>query len=378
MNIVNTGDSYRIYSDALKTYDKLPAQTYTVCFHPQQGFWLEYFPNLEVTEKIYGTHLKNVERVYASFEAFERNLGVMLSGAKGIGKSLFAKLLSIKAVENGYPLIIVNKYIPGIADFLGEIDQKVVVLFDEFDKTFNGGKDSKDNANDPQTEMLTLFDGINVSKKLFIITCNETRNLNDYLLNRPGRFHYHFRFNFPIPEEIREYLQDKIDEKYWGEIEEVIAFSKKADLNFDCLRAIAFELNMGATFKDAISVLNIVNIETPRYDVYLYFTNGQKICTNNIGVDLFSTEQRWISFNHNSYYDLFDVEIDLSKNIYSYEHGGCIIDAKDFETFEMDEDCLASTNEKVMADMEIYKTWQPAMLLFRKRESQNKLHYYAV
>lgn len=375
MNIVNTGDSYRIYSDALKTFEKLPAQTYTVCFHPQQGFWLEYFPNLEVTEKIYGTHLKNVERVYASFEAFERNLGVMLSGAKGIGKSLFAKLLSIKAVENGYPLIIVNRYIPGIADFLGEIDQKVVVLFDEFDKTFNGGKDNKDNVDDPQTEMLTLFDGINVSKKLFIITCNETRNLNDYLLNRPGRFHYHFRFNFPIPEEIREYLQDKTDEKYWGEIEEVIAFSKKADLNFDCLRAIAFELNMGSSFKEAISVLNIVNVEVPRYDVYLYFTNGQKLCTNNIGVDLFSTENRWINFNHNGYYDLFNVEVELSKNIYSFEHGGCIIDAKDFETFEMDEDYLASTNEKTMADMETYKTWQPALLLFRKRDSQNKLHY---
>ena len=378
MNIVNTGDSYRIYSDALKTYEKLPAQTYTVCFHPQQGFWLEFFPNLEITEKIYGTHLKNVERVYASFEAFERNLGVMLSGAKGIGKSLFAKLLSIKAVENDYPLIIVNRYIPGIADFLGEIDQKVVVLFDEFDKTFNGGKDSKDNADDPQTEMLTLFDGINVSKKLFIITCNETRNLNDYLLNRPGRFHYHFRFNFPIPEEIREYLQDKTDEKYWGEIEEVVAFSKKTDLNFDCLRAIAFELNMGSSFKEAISILNIVNVETPRYDVYLYFTNGQRLNVSNIGLDLFSTDERWINFNHNSYYDLFGVEIDLSKNIYSYEHGGCIIDAKDFANFEMDEDYLASTREDVQADMEKYKTWQPAYMLFRKRDSQNKLHYYAV
>ena len=375
MNIVNTGDSYRIYSDALKTYEKLPAQTYTVCFHPQQGFWLELFPNLEITEKIYGTHLKNVERVYASFEAFERNLGVMLSGAKGIGKSLFAKLLSIKAVENGYPLIIVNRYIPGIADFLGEIDQKVVVLFDEFDKTFNGGKDSKDNANDPQTEMLTLFDGINVSKKLFIITCNETRNLNDYLLNRPGRFHYHFRFNYPDAAEIREYLQDKTDEKYWGEIDSVIAFSKKTDLNFDCLRAIAFELSMGVNFKDAISVLNIVNVESPKYDVYLYFTNGQRVCTKEVNVDLFSDETRRLYFNHDGYYDLFEVEIDLSKNIFSYELGGCIIKGDDIVTFQLDEDCRRSQNEMVKKDMENYNTWEPAYILFKKKESQKRLHY---
>ena len=375
MNIVNTGDSYRIYSDALKTYEKLPAQTYTVCFHPQQGFWLEYFPNLEVTEKIYGTHLKNVERVYASFEAFERNLGVMLSGAKGIGKSLFAKLLSIKAVENGYPLIIVNRYIPGIADFLGEIDQKVVVLFDEFDKTFNGGKDSKDNAHDPQTEMLTLFDGINISKKLFIITCNETRNLNDYLLNRPGRFHYHFRFDYPDAAEIREYLQDKIDEKYWKEIDSVIAFSKKTDLNFDCLRAIAFELSMGANFKDAISVLNIVNVESPRYDVYLYFTNGQRVCAKEVNIDLFSDETRWLYFSHDGYYDLFEVEMDLSKNIFNYELGGCIIRGDDIVTFQLDEDCRNSQNEKVKKDMENYSTWEPAYILFKKKESQKRLHY---
>ena len=375
MNIVNTGDSYRIYSDALKTFNVLPAQTYTVCFHPQQGFWLEYFPNLEITEKIYGTHLKNVERVYASFEAFERNLGVMLSGAKGIGKSLFAKLLSIKAVENGYPLIIVNRYFPGISDFLGEIDQKVVVLFDEFDKTFNGGKESKDNANDPQTEMLTLFDGINVSKKLFIITCNETRNLNDYLLNRPGRFHYHFRFDFPNPEEIREYLQDKLAEKYWGEIDAVIAFSKKTDLNFDCLRAIAFELNMGFSFKEAISVLNIVNIELPRYDAYLYFTNGQKAHITNTALDLFTNEDRWIYFHYDGYYDLFEVEVNLSNNLYSYEQGGCIIEAQNFLNFELDEDLLESANEKTKADMEVFKTWKPAYILFKKRESQSRMHY---
>ena len=158
----------------------------------------------------------------------------------------------------------------------------------------------------------------------------------------------------------------------------MIAFSKKTDLNFDCLRAIAFELNMGSSFKEAISILNIVNVETPKYDVYLYFTNGQRLSRSGIGLDLFSTDERWISFNHNSYYDLFDVEVDLSKNMYSYEHGGCIINAKDFANFEIDEDYLISNREEVQADMEKYKTWQPAYMLFRKRESQNKLHYYAV
>ena len=79
-----------------------------------------------------------------------------------------------------------------------------------------------------------------MGKKLFLITCNEIRKLNDYLINRPGRFHYHFRFDYPSYEEIRENLQDKLEEKYYGEIEGVVAFSRKVNFNYDCLRAIIF------------------------------------------------------------------------------------------------------------------------------------------
>ena len=59
---------------------------------------------------------------------------MILSGHKGIGKSLFAKLLSIEAIRNGIPVIIADKYIPGIAAYIESIDQRVMVLFDEFDK----------------------------------------------------------------------------------------------------------------------------------------------------------------------------------------------------------------------------------------------------
>ena len=134
------------------------------------------------------------------------------------------------------------------------IEQEVVVLFDEFDKTFDGIKVSENSAS-AQASMLSLFDGMSTGKKLFVITCNSLSGMNEYLLNRPGRFHYHFRFNYPTADEIREYLQDKLDKQYWEEIDKVISFSQKVDLNYDCLRAIAFELNMGDKFENAIQDL---------------------------------------------------------------------------------------------------------------------------
>ena len=171
------------------------------------GFFLEARTDLVVKEKVYGVHPEKADKVIAAFAMFERNLGVILSGDKGIGKSLFARVLSSKAVKTGYPVIIVDQFIPGIASYIESIDQEAVILFDEFDKTFGSIRPGENEA-DPQSGLLSLFDGTSDGKKLFIITCNSLYNLSDYLVNRPGRFHYHFRFDYPSSEDIREYLTD--------------------------------------------------------------------------------------------------------------------------------------------------------------------------
>lgn len=369
MKAINTGNVYNLYDDSVKTFDQLPAQTYTVCFNPKMGFWLEKFSDFEITEKIYGVHDEKVNKVFNSFKLFSRNLGVILSGDKGIGKSLFAKMLSAKAVENGYPLIIVNDYIPGIADFINEIEQEVVVLFDEFDKTFCGKYDERNTAKDPQTEMLTLFDGMSVGKKLFIITCNELRSLNDYLVNRPGRFHYHFRFEYPQAEEIREYLQDKLSEQYWKEIDNVISFSKKINLNYDCLRAIAFELSLGLSFKDAIADLNIVNISRELYDLYLYFEDGSFAIEKNASVNMFSNDEvfTWLRYHGEC---CVNIKFNPMDSIYSVEHNACIIPA-DSMTIEFEEDEDEYSNKSVFAKT---KTLTPSRLMIKKQLSKD-IHY---
>ena len=288
MKIISTGSDFRIYTDDLKTYDQLPAQAYTVSFSMQSGFFLNKYTDIEINEKIYGIHEKKVEKVMAGFERSNRNFGVILSGAKGIGKSLFSKLLMKSCIEAGYPVIIVENYIGGISSFINSIEQPVVVLFDEFDKTFCGKSDERGSATDPQTEMLTLFDGISQGKKLFIITCNELRRLNDYLVNRPGRFHYHFRFDYPDNDAIVEYLQDRGIPQ--SEITKVCSFAGKVKLNYDCLRAIAFELEIGEKFEDAIKDLNIINIAEERYTITLFFKDGSHTTTKEC-LDLFNTSE---------------------------------------------------------------------------------------
>ena len=256
MHIVESGKRYRIFNNAITTYDQLPPKTYRVDYDPETRiFSLLEAHDFEIPEtKIYGQHLDKVKKVLNSMDKMNRNLGVILSGDKGIGKSLFSKCLGLKARKKGIPVILVNEYHEGIANFLEEIEQTVMILFDEYDKTFD---EKKHNC---QAEMLSLFDGVSAGKKLFVITCNEIQSLSQYLINRPGRFHYHFRFLYPTADEIRDYMEDKLDKQYYDEIENVIAFSVRMNLNYDCLRSIAFELNNGLKFKQAINDLNIIRI----------------------------------------------------------------------------------------------------------------------
>ena len=289
MKAIRIGDKYQVYGDSLQAYDSIPPYTYNVRFDEMTGFYLKARSKLTVNEKIYGVHPEKAEKVLKSFSMFERNLGVILSGEKGIGKSLFARLLAGKAQDAGYPILVIDQFIPGISNYIQSIDQEVVFLFDEFDKTF-GGVRPGDNETDPQASLLSMFDGTSDGKKLFIITCNSLNKLNDFLVNRPGRFHYHFRFGYPSIEAVQEYLVDKLEAEYHSEIPKVVLFSQKVALNYDCLRAIAFELNLGLPFEQAIQDLNIINMGSEQYDVFLHYCNGVALGAFNVSLNLFSTD----------------------------------------------------------------------------------------
>ena len=108
MKTIKAGSRYTIYDNSIQTYDQLPAGTYAIGYNQQEGCFLIEHADIHVTEKTYGVHNKKVDKVMSAFEDFERNLGVILSGDKGIGKSIFAKLLCERAVNEGLPVILVD------------------------------------------------------------------------------------------------------------------------------------------------------------------------------------------------------------------------------------------------------------------------------
>lgn len=293
MNIVKAGSSFQVYGEDVQTYKELPVGCYKVDFHKMMGFFLTQINDLKVKEeKIYGKSKEKVDKVLKSFKIIDRNFGIILSGQKGIGKSLFAKVLAEAALKEGYPVLTVGAYAPGINDFLSSIDQEVVVIFDEFEKNFI--PENKDDNHDPQQDMLTLFDGLDGGKKLFVITCNRVSDLNDYLKNRPGRFHYHFSLGNPTPEEITEYMIDKLDQAYYDQIDKIIGFAKTVDITYDYLRAIAFELNQGYSLEEALQDLNITRVNDIAFDIVVTLNNGEVYYAYGQYLDLYDKNIKYI------------------------------------------------------------------------------------
>ena len=371
MKAIRTGSKYSIFDDSISTYDGLPSGTYTIEYDQREGCYLIRIPDIKVTEKSYGVHEDKLKKVMRSFGYFSRSLGVILSGDKGIGKSMFAKMICEQAIKDGYPVILAENCYPGIAKFIRSIDQECVVLFDEFDKTFRSNKN-----NDDQADLLSLFDGTAGGKKLYIVTCNELYALNSYIVNRPGRFHYHFRFDYPGAKDIRDYLNDKLKDEYKEEIENVISFSMKVSLNYDCLRAIAFEINSGNSFADAITDLNIMTVDDEEYSVYLYFEGGKSLHNFHYKTNLYDIDLGMASlymydndgnYKLTAYYDKKTVMYDISKHSIIVPADGIKID----EYRDDDDDDEEENNSPNIN----YRKLKPLYMSFKKAGMKN-LHYF--
>jgi predicted AAA+ superfamily ATPase len=378
MRAINSGNTYHIYDNSVQLFNGLPAKVYGVDFDKTKGFFLYAHADIVISEKIYGVHESKVTKVMSAFKSFGRSLGVILSGDKGIGKSLFAKLLCCTAVSEGYPVIIVDSYYPGIAHFLDSIDQEVIVLFDEFDKTFK--KSNDDDAPDVQAAMLSLFDGTSMNKKLFCVTCNETRNLNNFLVNRPGRFHYHFRFEYPSSEEIEVYMRDHLPEEKYAEISKVVDFARKVDLNYDCLRAISYELSRVATFEEAISDLNILK---PDYGqpvkLFVLFDDGTRF-SETIHIDLFSSDEE--EYDIGSASDANDeyltVKFAPADAMYAEQFGGYYLPSNRIKVSDMDivndNDSWIMRNRRSFVEAHLAKN--VAGIVIKPCFNRKSIHYY--
>ena len=191
-----------------------------------------------------------VDRVLKNFFSSEKNTtGVLLTGDKGTGKSVTAKVLAEKA---NLPIIVINPEIEEkyLEEFFKEFSQPVCILFDEVDKYFDTRK------------MLTFLDGMHkTAKKLVIMTANDEDNLSNFIKNRCSRVRYYRHYS--MIEDAKEYAELICEAKNIKNKEEVINFIVQnikypsIDNISSFIDEIIFTEEWGLTLKEVLEFMNI-------------------------------------------------------------------------------------------------------------------------
>ncbi len=262
MKILKDDDEFKLVAESIEVASKIPVGLYDIDQDPARQFFLKRRPVDEfiIPGKIYGDNTIVTDRVKKSYEAKDRNLGVLFIGEKGTGKTLIAKKL---CNEMELPVVIINRYFDAgeLIKFLTAIPCPAIIFIDEFEKIY-------DTAH--QNDLLTLMDGTSDNRFLFLFTGNDPNRINRHLKNRPSRIKYLVEFNSLEASFIEEMIDDLLKDKD-KHYDNVIKITNVINtVNYDALQTIIEEINMFGN-SDVNVLLNLLNVspENTRFDIIL-------------------------------------------------------------------------------------------------------------
>lgn len=230
--IIQNGKMFNL-AEIEGTFDKLPLGVYNLNLS-QAGFFLTKTADFVLPKKIYGD-MSVVDRWLKTYNSKSRNVGVLLAGLKGGGKTITAKLLAIKANK---PIICISQGYSGTG-FIDFITNKslgdCVIFMDEYEKVY------ANNDGETTDSLLSLLDGPYDTHHLFIFTVNET-TINKNMMNRPSRILYAKKYEGLGEDEIKEIAEDILVNK--KHMQDLLTTTKKIfQLSYDVLISIIEEVN---------------------------------------------------------------------------------------------------------------------------------------
>lgn len=162
-------------------YDLIPGCIYTLEVDRWGDDVFRETGELNMPEKVYQTAEDEafVKQILTTFDKnVAGNLGVLLCGEKGTGKTIMVKHV---AAKSNLPIVIVDEEYPTVQllKFFKDFDSDVCIIIDEVEKNHNTQR------------MLGFLDGVHKTcKKLVLMTCNNINDVSEYFINRPSRVRY--------------------------------------------------------------------------------------------------------------------------------------------------------------------------------------------
>lgn len=255
-NWFNHDNNYYIESIS-KNIGEIPVGIYRLEHSDMKGLYLTHTGDkFTFPYKIYGMERNFIDRVIKTYNSKNGNVGILLNGVKGTGKTVTAEII---ANEINLPVIVINQnYQNATATFINSIEQDVILFFDEYEKTYSNHDYS----------ILTVMDGVLSTKyrRLFLLTTNNDY-INENMLSRPSRIRYVKQFGDLSLDVINEIVDDMLDNK--DHKEALIRYvSTLRIITVDIVKSIVDEVNIHnedpQLFKDIFNV----KIRDEKYNVF--------------------------------------------------------------------------------------------------------------
>lgn len=201
-------------------YELINGKVYDLKFNQMEGkSFLVENGDLNMPKKLYKLEEDNkfINRVLTYFNSENSNqtTGVLLAGTKGTGKTMLSKRI---ASESNLPIIVVATDYPAsrLHAFFKNFTTPVVIMFDEIEKNQYWWK-TKD--------LLGFLDGVEATaKKLVLMTCNDTEEIDDNFFDRCSRVRYFKQYEANSNSVFVRYMAE---DKGIKNIDEVVNFINK-------------------------------------------------------------------------------------------------------------------------------------------------------
>lgn len=256
---LQSNNTYKKVEGDFSTVETVPVGIYNIGLS-MSGWYLEkYADKFTFDYKIYGLQTEFCEHVLKTYKNTKGNFGIMLTGTKGTGKTVTAKIL---ANYFNLPVIIVKDMgdsNQAMIEYLSGFNFDCVLFFDEFEKNFS----------DKDSTILQIMDGVYNSgyRKIFLLTTNEM-TINENLVGRPSRIRYVRRFGNLDLKTVEEYLDDALEVPEARQ--ELIDFIDTLTIStIDILKTIVNEVNIHG-IQGLMKAKEFFNVSTLEYHYKCY------------------------------------------------------------------------------------------------------------
>lgn len=251
---INTGTTYRRMEGDICNIDAVPFGVYEVDLSITGWSLTKIADEFTFNYKLYDIQNDFLKYITKTYNSTNGNLGVLMSGTRGSGKSVSSKLL---ANSLGLPIIIVKSMgdkNEEMFSYLASFNFDCLFFFDEFEKQFS----------EHDSTILQFMDGIYTSeyRRVFLLTTNHL-TVNENLLSRPSRIRYVRQFGNLAKNIVDEYLEDNLNDKTNKTL--LLDYIDTLTIStIDILKAVVEEANIHGV-EEFLNMKNSFNVQTAKY-----------------------------------------------------------------------------------------------------------------